>query len=168
MDEFVPIPSFMPTDEDAVKKFHVEQRQLRQKHNAAGLLIRKQADARFIDYQEREAILAEQTIGIFEEGDPRLDEQRKRLALALMHLGRFEDARVAAPDEETLRRINEMADAVDADDKAGCGCTDDRTKKEVLTRFHPKTWVKSEKHGSIVPVRSCSKCRTRNATNVIP
>lgn len=167
-DEFVPIPSFMPTDDEAVKKFYHDQRQLRQKHGIAAKIIRKADDVQFIEYQEREAVLAEQAMAVFDAGTPQHEEQRKRFALALMYLGRLDQARAMANDNETLTRINEMAAAIDADDNAGCGCEDTRTKKEVITRFHRRGFVQSEKHGGIVPVRVCSKCGTRNATNVIP
>lgn len=133
-------------------------------------------EERFLRDWQREADSATANLKTLEQSDaPKedVDQQRTRLTAALVHLGRFEEALLAAPDDDQRRYVRRVIKAVDKDDSHICKCGDvprvtAGNKEAILPGSNTTEHIFSPVHSKITPLVVCAKCGSMNVTPEAP
>lgn len=151
-----------------------EQRERRTVHEAQ--LRPRTKEQQFLRQWQGEADIATAHLKTLEEAKaPQEDIERQRIRLtdALIHLGRFEEAHLAAPNDRERRKVRNIIEAVDRDDSHVCKCGDvsrvtTGNVEAVIPGSHRTDSIFSPAHNKITPLVVCSKCGHANVTPVVP
>lgn len=175
MEEDLYIPEWLrEIGPELQERIDREQRERRTVHEAQ--LRPRSKEERFMRDWQNEADSATANLKTLDQSDaPKedVDRQRVRLTDALIHLGRFQEADLAAPNDAERLKVRHIMEAVDRDDHYVCGCADvSRVTKgnevAVIPGSHKKDSIFSPVHRKVTPLVVCTGCEHANVTPVVP
>ncbi len=174
MTEELYVPEWMRDINPELQQRIDREQQQRRRANEAQLRPRNEEQRFFKQWQGEADSATAHLKTLAGIGAPKadVDNQRLRLTDALVHLGRFEEALLTAPDDQTRHHVRKVIAAVDKDDSRVCKCGDvsrvTKVGEGILPGSHKKDSIFSPVHNKITPVVVCAKCGSMNVTPAVP